>query len=71
MLCNSFPFALFALNSFKIAVLGTVGQLISTTWRPMPFPRMNFPGRKLIFYCLLATLDDPRPCDDDPNLYSL
>jgi len=56
---KSFPFVLFAWNSTKIAVLGTVGQLISTTLAAYAFSRMNFPGRQTIFYCLLATLMIP------------
>jgi multiple sugar transport system permease protein len=56
---QSFPFATFALNSFKIAIIGTVGQLISTALAAYAFARMNFPGRNLLFVILLATLMIP------------
>jgi ABC-type glycerol-3-phosphate transport system permease component len=56
---QSFPFGLFAFNSTKIALLGTAGQLISTSMAAYAFSRMNFPGRQTIFYCLLATLMIP------------
>ena len=56
---QSFPFFTFAFNSLKIAVLGTVGQLISTALAAYAFARMNFPGRQTIFFMLLATLMIP------------
>ncbi len=56
---QSFPFDRFALNSFKIAILGTVGQLLSTTLAAYAFARMRFPGRNLIFVILLSTLMIP------------
>ncbi|HXF63391.1 MAG TPA: carbohydrate ABC transporter permease [Caldilineaceae bacterium] len=56
---RSFPFALFALNSFKIALLGTLGQLISTSLAAYAFARMRFPGRELLFMALLSTLMIP------------
>jgi multiple sugar transport system permease protein len=56
---QSFPFATFAFNSLKIAILGTVGQLISTSLGAYAFARMNFPGRQVLFVLLLATLMIP------------
>jgi multiple sugar transport system permease protein len=56
---RSFPFAVFAANSFKIAILGTLGQLISTALAAYAFARMRFPGRNLLFGALLATLMIP------------
>ncbi len=56
---QGFPFALFAFNSFKIAILGTVGQLISTTLAAYAFARMRFPGREALFVVLLSTLMIP------------
>lgn len=56
---QSFPFATFALNSVKIAVIGTAGQLISTALAAYAFARMNFPGRNTLFIILLATLMIP------------
>jgi multiple sugar transport system permease protein len=56
---QSFPFAIFAFNSLKIALLGTLGQLLSTALGAYAFARMNFPGRQVIFFALLATLMIP------------
>ncbi len=56
---QGFPFAQFAFNSFKIAILGTVGQLISTTLAAYAFARMRFPGREALFVVLLSTLMIP------------
>jgi multiple sugar transport system permease protein len=56
---QSFPFALFAFNSVKISLLGTLGQLLSTSLAAYAFARMNFPGRQTIFFLLLATLMIP------------
>lgn len=56
---QSFPFGTFAFNSLKIALLGTVGQLLSTSLAAYAFARMNFPGRQVIFFLLLATLMIP------------
>ena len=56
---RSFPFATYAFNSLKIALLGTSGQLISTTLAAYAFARMSFPGRNVIFAALLATLMIP------------
>lgn len=56
---QSFPFGIFAFNSVKIALLGTLGQLLSTSIGAYAFARMNFPGRQTIFVLLLATLMIP------------
>jgi len=56
---QSFPFELFGLNSLKIALLGTLGQLISTSLAAYAFARMKFPGRNVLFVLLLATLMIP------------
>jgi ABC-type glycerol-3-phosphate transport system permease component len=56
---QSFPFGIFAFNSLKIALLGTVGQLLSTSLGAYAFARMSFPGRQVIFFLLLATLMIP------------
>ncbi len=56
---TSFPFGLFALNSFKIAVLGTLGQVLCSSLAGYAFARMDFPGRDVLFVILLATLMVP------------
>lgn len=56
---GQFPFEVFAFNSFKIASLGTLGQLISTSLAAYAFARMDFPGRNVLFVAVLATLMIP------------
>lgn len=56
---QAFPFELFAFNSVKIALLGTLGQLLSTTLAAYAFARMSFPGRNVLFVILLSTLMIP------------
>ena len=53
------PFATWFLNSFKIAVLVTLGQLFTCSLAGFTFARMRFPGRDVIFLIYLATLMIP------------
>jgi len=53
------PFGQFLLNSFKVAGLNTVGQLITCTLAAYAFARLRFPGRDLIFGLYLASLMVP------------
>ena len=56
---NLLPMANFFLNSIIVAVF-TVGlNLLFTSLAAYPFAKMNFPGRDLIFYLLLATFIVP------------
>lgn len=54
-----FPFGLFAYNSFKIAILGTLGQVITCSFAAYAFARFEFKGRNTLFIMLLATLMVP------------
>jgi multiple sugar transport system permease protein len=56
---QSFPFGTFILNSFKISVLGVVGQLLSCSLAAYAFARIRFPGREAIFLAWLACLMIP------------
>ena len=53
------PFALFIFNSFKVTVLGVVGQLLTTSMAGFVFARLRFWGREPLFLLLLATLMIP------------
>jgi multiple sugar transport system permease protein len=53
------PFALFGLNSFKIASLSTLGTLVSCSMAAFAFARLRFPGRGLLFAVLLSVLMVP------------
>lgn len=54
-----FPFSIFFLNSMKIAVLVTAGQLFTCSLGGYSFARLKFPGRDIIFLLYLATLMIP------------
>jgi multiple sugar transport system permease protein len=53
------PMGLFLLNSFKIATIATIGQVISCAMAAFAFARLRFPARNLLFFILLATLMVP------------
>ena len=55
----SVPILLFFANSIKIAVLITLGQLITCTLAAYAFARMQFPGRDVLFVVLLTALMVP------------
>src|SRR6266508_543919 len=50
------PFARFIFNSFKVTLLGVVGQLLTTSMAGFVFARLHFRGRDPLFILLLATL---------------
>ena len=56
---DRFPFSIFFLNSLKIAVLVTAGQLFTCSLGGYSFARLKFPGRDIIFLLYLATLMIP------------
>ena len=53
---TAWPFDIFFRNSLTIAVLGTVGALLTEAMAGYAFARMRFPGRDLWFVVALATL---------------
>lgn len=56
---KSLPFAQFSSNSFKIAILSTLGTLLSCSWAAYAFARLRFPGRDALFAVILATMMIP------------
>ena len=56
---NSLPFATFSFNSFKIALLGTIGTLLSCSWAAYAFARLRFPGKDYLFALILLTMMIP------------
>ncbi|MFL5778195.1 MAG: carbohydrate ABC transporter permease [Chloroflexota bacterium] len=56
---DSLPFATFFVNSLKIALLNTVGQLVSCSMAAYAFAVLRFPFRGPLFGLLLATLIIP------------
>ena len=56
---DALPFAGFYLNSLKLALLSTIGQLISCSMAAFAFAVLDFRGKRLLFGLLLATLIIP------------
>ena len=59
VLVSDVPFHLFIFNSFMVAGLVTVGQLITCSMGGFAFAKLRFPGNNLIFVILLAGLMVP------------
>lgn len=53
------PYHTFMLNSFKLATIVTVGQLIICSMAAYAFARLTFPGRNLLFVLLISALMIP------------
>lgn len=58
-LWQAMPFDSLYTNSLKIAVAGTLGQLLSCSLAAYAFARLRFKGRDAIFVVLLATMMIP------------
>lgn len=56
---NQLPVAVFFLNSIIVAVVSVILNLLFTSLAAYAFAKMNFPGRDVIFYLLLATFIVP------------
>jgi multiple sugar transport system permease protein len=56
---RTIPFLNFTLNSFKISILCTIGQIISCALAAYAFARMKFKGSKVLYYILLSTMMIP------------
>ncbi|XOQ49473.1 MAG: L-arabinose transport system permease protein AraQ [Eubacteriales bacterium] len=53
---NSQPFGTYLVNSLMIAVLTTIGQIVSCSMVAYGFARFNFKGKKVLFTLLLCTM---------------
>lgn len=53
------PYHLFMFNSLKLAVLVTLGQLITCSMAAFAFARLQFPGKNILFFVLLSALMVP------------
>ncbi len=58
-LWTAMPFHLMAWNSFKIAAISTLGQLLTCSMAAFVFAVVKFPGRNILFALLLVTLMVP------------
>jgi multiple sugar transport system permease protein len=66
-LWDRLPFNALLLNSFKIAVITTLGQLATCSMGAFVFAVVRFPGRGALFFALLATLMVPAQATVIPN----
>lgn len=53
------PLLLFFKNSFKLAIIITLLQVLTSSFAAYPFAKMQFAGRDLIFLCYVATIAVP------------
>ncbi|MEG0355554.1 MAG: carbohydrate ABC transporter permease [Hungatella sp.] len=53
------PLMLFFKNSFKLAIIITFLQVLTSSFAAYPFAKMKFPGRDLIFLAYVATIAVP------------
>jgi multiple sugar transport system permease protein len=56
---NNFPFTRWLFNSFLVALIVTVGNLIVNTLAGYAFARLRFPLRGVLFYVFLAVIMIP------------
>ena len=52
-------FALFTFNSFKLSIIITIIQLITSSFAAYGFAKCNFKGRDLLFFIYIATIAIP------------
>lgn len=57
--CKAFPFFRFYLNSIFVAVVQTIGVLLTSSLAAYAFARLSFPGRDKIFLLYLSTMMIP------------
>ena len=53
------PFLNYYLNTVKLSVIVTIGQILTCSMAAYSFSKMQYPGRDKIFLCYLATLMVP------------
>jgi multiple sugar transport system permease protein len=53
------PFGTFIINSFKVSILGVIGQVLTCSMAAYALARLRFRGRDFLFVLLLATLMIP------------
>ena len=54
------PFVAFVLNSLKVSILITLGQVVTCSMAAYAFARLRFPGRDLLFLVFLSQLMVPQ-----------
>lgn len=59
MLWEKVPFALFTFNSFKLTIIITLIQLLTSSFAAYGFSKCKFKGRDILFLCYVATIAIP------------
>jgi multiple sugar transport system permease protein len=59
VLFEAFPFARYVLNSSVVAVLSVVGDVLSSAFIAYGFAQLRFPGRRVLFLLMIATMMFP------------
>ena len=57
---DNIPFVAFVLNSLKVSIFITVGQLVTCSLAAYAFARLRFPGRDVLFLVFLSQLMVPQ-----------
>ena len=71
VLTSSVPFLQIYANSVEVAVIVTVGQLVTCTLAAFAFARLKFPGRDSLFFVDVDRPPVPGPGHDHPDLSRL
>ncbi len=58
-LFDRLPFDTFTFNSLKISILATLGTLVSASLAAYAFARMEFRGKQILYWIILATMMIP------------
>lgn len=53
------PLLLFFKNSFKLSIIITLLQVLTSSFAAYPFAKMKFPGKDFLFLCYVATIAVP------------
>ncbi len=53
------PFSMFITNSFKVAILSVIGEVLTCSLAAYAFARIKFPGRNFLFFALIMTMMFP------------
>ncbi len=59
VLFESFPFARYVFNSIVVAVASVAGDVLSSAFIAYGFAQLRFPGRRLMFLLMIATMMFP------------
>ena len=59
VLFEAFPFARYVMNSVFVSVLSVIGDVLSSAFIAYGFAQLRFPGRRVLFLLMIATMMFP------------